>query len=170
MLEPLITVSHPGEWSTMEYEEARDAAYGELQSPLVPAERLSELAYAFPDLRDVIAIHPNAYEELRAWIADEGATIDVSLPSVGADIGNYPESFVSYTEESFPTAIEDIPPPLTYTSPIDSVVASDSARESTVMKVKAFVMGMLAGVILGGAVATVLVIWVLPGLFGSFLG
>lgn len=41
----------------------------EVQDPQTSAERLAQLANAYPDLRPWIASHPNSYPELREWIA-----------------------------------------------------------------------------------------------------
>ncbi|MHA3685231.1 variant leucine-rich repeat-containing protein [Leucobacter sp. HY1908] len=45
----------------------------ELSQPATTAERLAQIASERPDLAAEIAAHPNAYPELRAWLAQYGA-------------------------------------------------------------------------------------------------
>lgn len=45
-----------------------------------------------------------------------------------------------------------------------------SPNVSRSAKVKAFGVGLVIGLLVGGALSAVLILWVLPGLFGSFLG
>lgn len=58
----------------------------EIQDPSTASERLAELAYAHPELGPAIAAHPNAYLELREWIATyatpaEAAASDPAPPA-----------------------------------------------------------------------------------------
>lgn len=47
----------------------RDAAWQELFLAETSAQRLAEIAGAYPEYAAQIAAHPNAYDELRAWAA-----------------------------------------------------------------------------------------------------
>lgn len=65
-----------------------DVSTGMLRAsdPATPQEELAQLAYGHPELRATIAANPNAYDDLRAWIAENdssevpGATTTVHAP------------------------------------------------------------------------------------------
>ncbi len=49
----------------------RDAAWSEVFEPTTPAERLAQIAGAYPEFAAYLAQHPNAYAELREWAANQ---------------------------------------------------------------------------------------------------
>lgn len=56
------------------------------------------------------------------------------------------------------------------TSPPDPTVPPAPTRPSRASRVKAFGAGLGLGLVVGGALSAALILWVLPGLFGSIIG
>lgn len=150
----------------------REAAAQELQSPTVTPERLAQIAAEDWSLHPAVAAHPNAYPALIEWIA---AQTPVAVPVVpqppvaaptAAPVTAQPP--VAQPQVAAPTA----PQVPTVAPPAEPQVAAAPAPAalSGSARTRAVLAGLGIGVVIGAVVSAVLLLWVLPGLFGSVIG
>ena len=144
----------------------------ELRSQTVPPERLAQIAYECPELHEAVAAHPNVYPELVVWIEQTAAMRAVPAePAVQAAPVTLADPAVSAASEApvvtAPAAAETMPAPLGQAE-AEAVPAPASVGRGG--RASALLAGIGIGVVAGGLVSAVLLIWVLPGVFGSIIG
>lgn len=122
-----------------------DAARMELRDPSTSPDRLAELAQAFDELHEEIAAHPAVYPALLDWMKEQSTRVQ---PTPAAARHGEPD-LGGAGHEARETDQEH--------------------RRGAAGTLPWSVVGISAGVgaVVGAVVALVLVIWVLPGLFGA---
>ncbi len=130
-----------------------DAILRELQDPSLPAHRLAEISALSPDYWAYVMQHPAVYPDLSAWIQGQ----------------------CEQPQEQQPQAQQHQPLQQQPEQPSQQVEVAESpsvaAPKATARQKLGWVFGgILIGLLVGGALATALVLWVLPGLFGGILG
>lgn len=171
------------------------ATAGEAADPRTSAERLSQLA-ADPQLHLVIAANPGAHDGLVEWIRDHGDPQASAEAQRRLSRQSPVDPFASPEPASTPepagapeTPVTPVPAPDTVVTPAadaeaprvepapEPVASPADARRKTGPEthepasvprpVVWIATGLVIGLLVGAAISTALILWVLPGLFGG---
>lgn len=153
----------------------RDAIARELATPGLPAERLAQIAAAHTEFHPAIAAHPNAYPGLIDWIAAQ-TPVQLQAPAQTM-VRDQADAPAQPTGTSAGVAPLPAPPGLSpAASPASGASEAPPQAEAPApkldraAKIGTLFAGIGIGVLVGAAVSALLLLWVLPGLFGSVLG
>lgn len=152
----------------------------ELASTDTDPGRLAELAATHPELHQQIAAHPNAYPELKQWMAEAAVQLPPQqYPASEHPVPEYsapehsPAAYSGYSPSEYSPSAHPLPEVpheqlLAPAAPVTNTEQEPALNGSG--RAKAVFTGIFIGTVVGAALATGLLIWVLPGLFGSFIG